>query len=52
MSDLIELIGSTVIAGYVILIILALNLRVSSSATQYYQDTFNQQSAITAADII
>ncbi len=52
MSDLIELIGSTVIAGYVILIILALNLKVSSSATQYYHDTFNQQSAITAADII
>ena len=52
MSDLIELIGSTVIAGYVILIILALNLKVNTSATQYYQDTFNQRNAIAAADII
>lgn len=52
MSDLIELIGSTVIAGYVILIVFALNAKVSSSASQYYQDTFNQQSAITSAQII
>jgi hypothetical protein len=52
MSDLIQLLGSIVIAAYVILIILALNLRINESATQYYQDTFNQRSVIGAANIL
>ena len=52
MSDLIELLGSIVIAAYIILIIIALNIRMNNSATQFYQDTFNQRSVISAADIL
>lgn len=52
MSDLIELLGSIVIGAYIVLIILALNMRMNTSATEFYQDTFNQRSVITAADIL
>lgn len=52
MSEIIKLIGANVIAGFVILIILSLNIRMSDSANQLYQDTFNQRSAITAAQVL
>lgn len=52
MSEIIKLIGANVIAGFVILIILSLNMRMSDSANQLYQDTFNQRNAITSAQIL
>lgn len=52
MSEIIKLIGANVIAGFVILIILSLNVRMSDAANQLYQDTFNQRSAITSAQIL
>lgn len=52
MGQLIELLGSTVIAGYIILIILSLNMKMNSNASQYFQDTFNQRNAITAGQVI
>ncbi len=52
MSEIIKLIGATVIAGFVILIIFSLNIRMSDSANQLYQDTFNQRNVITSAQIL
>lgn len=52
MGQLIELIGSTVIAGYIIFIILSLNLRITTTATEHFQNTYNQRNAVTAGQII
>lgn len=52
MGQLIILMGSTVIAGYVMFIILSLNLRMNATASQYYENTFNQRNAVTAGQII
>lgn len=52
MGQLIELLGSSVIASYIILIIFSLNMRMNDSASQYFQNTFNQRNAITAGQVI
>jgi len=51
MGQLIELIGATVIAGYIMFIILSLNISMNTTATRYFQNTFNHRNAVTVGQI-
>lgn len=52
MGQLLELIGSTIIAGFVILILLRLNSQIGDAATELHQQTFNQRNAVTVGDVL
>jgi hypothetical protein len=52
MDQWIELMGSIVIAGYIIFIILTLNSRISSTTFQYFQNSFNERNAVTVGQVI
>jgi hypothetical protein len=52
MGQWIELMGSTLIAGYLIFIILTLNSGISATTSKYFQNSFNQRNAITTGQII
>ncbi len=52
MGQYIDLLGSFIIGGYVILMILTTNFRMQDSANQYYQNTFVQAATIGAAETV
>ncbi|MBX2975256.1 MAG: hypothetical protein KF721_03915 [Ignavibacteriaceae bacterium] len=52
MGQFIELIGSTIIAGFIILIIINLNIRMNSTAASFVQSSLNQRNAIAIGQIL
>ena len=52
MGQWIRLMGSTIIAGYIIFIILNLNSTMSSTTSRYYQNSMNQRNALTIGQTV
>jgi hypothetical protein len=52
MGQWIQLMGSTIISGYIIFIILNLNSTMSSTTSRYYQNSLNQRNAITIGQTV
>ncbi|KAF0150900.1 MAG: hypothetical protein FD143_2409 [Ignavibacteria bacterium] len=52
MNHVLDLIGSTIIAGFIILILLRLNSQIGDAATQMHEQTFNQRNAVSVGDIL
>jgi hypothetical protein len=52
MGQLLELLGASIIGGFIMLIALTLNMQISDSAREIFQSTYNQRSAITASQVI
>jgi len=52
MGQLLELLGASIIGGFIMLIGLALNMQISDSSREIFQSTYNQRSAITASQVI
>jgi hypothetical protein len=51
-SQLLDVIGSSVIAGFVILMILTINTEINDSSREMFNETFNQRSAITTGEVM
>lgn len=52
MGQLLELLGASIIGGFIMFIALALNMQISDSSREIFQSTYNQRSAITASQVI